>query len=763
MSGTGSWNTGIEFLKDKLGEDSYAAILDDDDSWDPDYVANLYQNITNSPEAVFAFLRRSDCPETSSFSLDDLTTNNFLIGDPGIQGSNMCFKIGSILSIGGFDEGMPSCTDRDLMIRFLHKYGNSHITIIPQKLVNHFAGNNTVTSNYEKKRFGLNYFYRKHLQLFDYQTLEQSLKRAEKLFHFPDADDIKSIWKHNTIVLITGVCGFIGSHVARKFLESGYKVIGIDNLSTGVIENIADFLNHSNFEYHEVSVNDAHELMNIFNRSKPDYIFHFAALPRIKYSIDYPSESYNANVQATKILAEIVKKSPAKLFVFASSSSVYGQCDGKEFSEKDPLAPISPYAMQKADAENILKNELSDSSCNVLVLRLFNVYGYSHQPVNTYSTLIGKLIAAIYTDSSIIIHGDGTQRRDFTYIEDVVSAMTKCIERYKCENHYEVVNIGTGENYSVNHIVEILQSYFNREIARKNILLTYQEPDYTLADNIKAKQLLDWTPETDIRSGIERTITKTIADQEIAIGVAMHNNALTIRRCLSSILGQREIKRKIRIILANDNSSDNWQENVSDLLEDKRITIIHLSNNSAILTRNAINRYIQEHNPRCVLIGRLDADDEYSSDKEIAKIEAIFDAENPDVISAGNYLRENGTIIARTNPSDIRLSNIDYLLFRLKQMAECIPEGELPSCNLFIKPSKMLDYPSVESGEDHALFVHYLLNKDKYKIYFAENVLPVIYNLGGYTTSHNRFSGNYSRCRKELYLKTLELCKRTKE
>ena len=99
---------------------------------------------------------------------------------------------------------------------------------------------------------------------------------------------------------------------------------------------------------------------------------------------------------------------------------------------------------------------------------------------------------------------------------------------------------------------------------------------------------------------------------------------------------------------------------------------------------------------------------------------------------------------------------MDYLLFRLKQMAECLPEGELPSCNLFIKPDKILPYPSVESGEDHALFVHYLLNKDRYKIYFAENLLPVIYDLGGKATSNNKFSGNYIRCRKELYLNALE-------
>jgi glycosyltransferase involved in cell wall biosynthesis len=263
-------------------------------------------------------------------------------------------------------------------------------------------------------------------------------------------------------------------------------------------------------------------------------------------------------------------------------------------------------------------------------------------------------------------------------------------------------------------------------------------------------------PETDIRNGIEKTITKTIENQEIVIGVAMHNNAPTIRRCLLSILNQQGVTRKIKIVLANDNSSDNGQEKITDLLGDSRLTIIHLSNNNAVLTRNAINTYIQEHHPRCVLIGRLDADDEYSSDNELAKIEVIFDTECPDIISAGNYLRENGMIISRTNHTDKRFANIDYLLFRLKQMAECLPEGELPTCNLFIKPDKILPYPSVESGEDHALFVHYLLNKDRYKIHFAENLLPVIYDLGGKATSNNKFSGNYIRCRKELYLNALE-------
>jgi hypothetical protein len=199
------------------------------------------------------------------------------------------------------------------------------------------------------------------------------------------------------------------------------------------------------------------------------------------------------------------------------------------------------------------------------------------------------------------------------------------------------------------------------------------------------------------------------------------------------------------------------------LLTDERITILTLQNNNVVKTRNDINRFILENIPNCVLIGRLDADDEYSSWQELSKIENVFDKHHPDVISAGNYLRENEVIIERTNIADKRLADIGYVLLRLEQMSKCLPEGELPSCNLFIRPCKLLPYPSMDSGEDHALFVDYLMNQDKYTIFFAEDLLPVIYNLGGSTTVQNRFSGNYIRCRKELYLKTLELCKTSKE
>ena len=763
MSGTGAWNTGIQLLKEVLGEENYMAILDDDDSWDSEYIATLYKNIQSDSDAVFAFLHRSDCPTHSSFNIDDLTINNFLIGDPGIQGSNMCFKIRSVLSIGGFDEKLASCTDRDLMVRFLHQFGNKNIIIIPQKLVNHFAGTNTVTSNYEKKRAGLNYFYRKHLHLLDYQTLVKSLKRAEKLFRFPDTEEIISAFRQNNTVLITGVCGFIGSHAARAFIQLGYNVVGIDNLSTGVLENIADFSHTDNFHFIKMSLNNEMELDNLFARNHPQYVFHFAALPRIKFSFDHPRESYEANVIATKLLGIAAAKHNVQLFVFSSSSSVYGQQEGCLMTEDMLLNPLSPYAEQKLKAEQLLKDIFSQSSSKLLILRFFNVYGYSHQPANEYSTLINKCIECAANNQPLIINGNGMQKRDFTYIDDVVDAIIKCAEGFVSKNRQEIINIGTGKNHSVNEIIAITQNTCGIPIKTQFNNHNFVEPDYTIADNSKAKMLLNWQPSIPVESGINLLIKQSISNQVIAIGVAMHNNASTIRRCLSSILKQEHIIRKLHVVLANDNSTDNWQSEISDLLADERITILTLQNNNVVKTRNDINRCILENIPNSVLIGRLDADDEYSSWQELSKIENVFDKHHPDVISAGNYLRENEVIIERTNIADKRLTDIGYVLLRLEQMSKCLPEGELPSCNLFIRPCKLLPYSSMDSGEDHALFVDYLINQDKYTIFFAEDLLPVIYNLGGSTTAQNRFSGNYIRCRKELYLKTLELCKTSKE
>ena len=227
MSGTGSWNTGIDFLRKEIGEENYITILDDDDSWDNTYIETLYSRLSDNPDAVFAYIKRSDTDYVSVFAKQDLTVEKFLVKDPGVQGSNMCFKIKRLVEIGGFDETLCATTDRDLMIRFLQRFGNENITVIEQKLVNYFASDNTVTSNFYIKRAGLNTFYRKHIRLFDWPVLMQSLQRAEKLFRFPDAEEIKSLFRQSnpgyTVedqVIAIGVAMHNNASTIRRCLSS---------------------------------------------------------------------------------------------------------------------------------------------------------------------------------------------------------------------------------------------------------------------------------------------------------------------------------------------------------------------------------------------------------------------------------------------------------------------------------------------------------------------------------------------------------------
>lgn len=203
MSGTGAWNTGIEYISRRFGDEAYVAILDDDDEWDAALLSCIEEKIVASnysASAIFPFLKRTDCDSVSTFNLNDLNIYAFLVGNPGVQGSNMCFKVGHLVSIGGFDETLASCTDRDLMIRFLDRFGTSEVFVINKRLVEHHAGNGTVTYDKDKKRQGLTSFYAKHIQWFSPRTLRASLLRAERLFHFRDATEIVKLWKNSNAI-----------------------------------------------------------------------------------------------------------------------------------------------------------------------------------------------------------------------------------------------------------------------------------------------------------------------------------------------------------------------------------------------------------------------------------------------------------------------------------------------------------------------------------------------------------------------------------
>lgn len=216
-------------------------------------------------------------------------------------------------------------------------------------------------------------------------------------------------------------------------------------------------------------------------------------------------------------------------------------------------------------------------------------------------------------------------------------------------------------------------------------------------------------------------------------------------------------------MIADDDSNDDWKKSLGDILKNEKIVIIDMKNHHTAKTRNDINHYIKMLFENVSFIGRLDADDEYASKDVLSKIERKFDDTKPDVLVAGNYLRLDGKIIDRVNIATPKLADATYLLNRLKQMSEGIAEAELPSCNVFMTPNSLQDYPEISSAEDHFLFVRLLLNDKNLKIEFAEDILLTIYNLSGRKTADNKQTEKYLDARKQLYEEALRLCKMKRE
>ena len=443
-SGAGAWNSGIDFLREKFDclDTGYIAILDDDDKWDSTYLEKCADQIktggTENTSAVFAGMVRLDKNGEIKPDLNKtcITVENFLAGNPGIQGSNMFFNMKSLLNAGGFDENLKSCTDRDLLIRFLKQNSIDSIALINETLVYHYAHNsNTVTNNPLYKQAGLDSFFSKYIHLFTAQTLEQSLYRAEKYF----------------------------SYANRK------------------------------------------EILNLYD---------------------------------------------------------------------------------------------------------------------------------------------------------------------KCE--------------------------------------------------------------------------------KIVLAIPARNCAKTIRRAVLSAARQKNLKRKLMLVIGDDNSTDKWRHEISDLISPDIIIINIEDGGKSYKARNFINDYILANMEKVAYIGRLDADDELADDLVISKMEQIIDNHNPDVIIAGNYQRKGNKITGRNMPGRDLLDSAS-LMERLRKMSLGDSEAELPSCNTFVKPEKMIKHHEKESAEDHWFTVSLLEQKHKLKIHIAEQLIYCIYSLGGLLTANNMKKEHYIKSRIELF------------
>lgn len=294
-------------------------------------------------------------------------------------------------------------------------------------------------------------------------------------------------------VCVLGGAGFIGSHLVDELLTQGMEVTVLDNFSEGKLENLARWKGHRKLEVVRGDVKDYDIIRRVCDHR--DWVFHLAAMSRIQPSIVDPLSAFHQNVIGTANVAEACRQGGVKRVVYSASSSAYGRKNVPPMVETMPTDCLNPYSLSKKCGEEIFAmyhGLYGLSSCS---LRYFNVYGPRHQEEGSYATVIAIFRKQLKERQPLTIVGDGMQRRDFTFVSDVVRANMMAAMNYSV--NAETVNVGTGVNYSINEIA----GFIGGETV--NIPPRLGEAQLTLANCDKARELFGWTPQVSLQQGLE--------------------------------------------------------------------------------------------------------------------------------------------------------------------------------------------------------------------------------------------------------------------
>jgi len=292
--------------------------------------------------------------------------------------------------------------------------------------------------------------------------------------------------------LVTGGAGFIGSHLVEQLLLDKHEVTVLDNLSTGRASNLDGVASNPNLSLFQVDITNYDEIQPLF--AGVDWVFHLAALADIVPSMVDPMKYHRANVDGTITVLEAARYSETKRFVYAASSSCYGLPDEFPTPEEAAIRPMYPYALTKRMGEEYMLHWQQTYGLPAVALRLFNVYGPRVRTSGTYGAVFGVFLAQKLAGKPLTIVGDGTQTRDFTFVTDVASAFVRAAES---DVQGEVMNVGSGNTYSVNYLVSLLGGETLHIPKRPG------EPDCTFADTEKISILLGWQPEVSFESGVK--------------------------------------------------------------------------------------------------------------------------------------------------------------------------------------------------------------------------------------------------------------------
>jgi len=315
----------------------------------------------------------------------------------------------------------------------------------------------------------------------------------------------------STRFLLTGGAGFIGSHIVKRLVGEGAVVRVVDNLSTGQVARLENL--RCSIEYVEADLAD--NLVSDEVVKDVDYVLHQAAIPSVQRSVCDPIGTNRANVTATLNLLESCRKAKVRRFVYAASSSAYGDTEVLPKSEEMPPNPLSPYALQKLVGEHYCKLYYSLYGLETVCLRYFNVFGPGQDPHSEYSAVIPKFISKLLINEPITVYGDGEQSRDFTYVENVVDANLLALQATKACG--KVLNVGCGERITLNTLIQLLEEIVG---VKAKVSYSASKPGdvrHSLADINLARRLLEYEPKVMVKEGLRRTVEAFVKSDQRSV------------------------------------------------------------------------------------------------------------------------------------------------------------------------------------------------------------------------------------------------------
>jgi len=300
-------------------------------------------------------------------------------------------------------------------------------------------------------------------------------------------------------VIVTGSAGFIGGHLTERLLREGHRVVGIDNLKSGLQSTSDLHLSYDNFTPKHLDIR-SEEVAGVFKAFSPDLVFHLAAVPGVATSVNDPFASNDVNVNGTVNILNMSQKYGVKRLVFSSSSSVYGGGGELPMSEGQALRPKSPYALQKKIGEEYCRLFSKIYNLDTVCLRYFNVFGPRQRSDLKYSAAISSFCDSVVKDKNPIIYGDGSQTRDFCFVENVVYANILA-SNFIGRLNGDAINIGCGERISILSICNMLNT-------KRPIYKSSRPGDimHSYADITKAKNTLGYNPMALCEEGLKKTL-----------------------------------------------------------------------------------------------------------------------------------------------------------------------------------------------------------------------------------------------------------------